>query len=195
MQSNLRSQKKLGLKQLTTVGMLSSISVVLGVTGYGFVPLPIAKATIMHVPVIIGAILEGPLVGMLIGLLFGVFSIIQNIMAPNILSFVFYNPLVSVMPRVLIGLTSYYAYKFTFGSKESLKIGIGAAIGSLTNTVGVLGMIYLLYAAEYAKAKGIAVDAATKAIFGVAFTNGIIEAILAVVITTPVVIAIKHIRK
>lgn len=195
MQKDLRMSRKFGLRQLTTVGMLSAISVILGLTGYGFVPLPIAKATIMHVPVIIGSIIEGPLAGMMIGLMFGVFSIIQNIMAPNLLSFVFYNPLVSVMPRVLIGITSYYAYKFTFGNKETLKIGIGAAIGSLTNTVGVLGMIYLLYAAEYAKAKGIAVDAATKAIFGVAFTNGIIEAILAVVITTPVVIAIKHIRK
>ena len=74
---------------------------VLGLTGYGFIPLPGAKATIMHIPVIIGSIIGGPMVGMTIGFIFGIFSIMQNITTPNILSFAFINPLVSVLPRVL----------------------------------------------------------------------------------------------
>lgn len=186
---------KLGTRQITVIGMLSAITVVLGATGYGFVPLPICKATIMHIPVIIGAIIEGPIVGMTIGLIFGVFSIIQNLMSPNLLSFAFLNPLVSVLPRVLIGLTAYYSYRFTFGKNKILKIGIGAAIGSLTNTVGVLGMIYLIYALKYAAAKGVTVAVAGKLIFGVAFTNGIVEAMLAVIISIPVILAIKKMRK
>lgn len=187
--------KKFGTRQIAVVGMLSAVSIVLGLTGYGFIPLPIAKATIMHIPVIIGAILEGPVVGALIGLMFGLFSIFQNITAPNVLSFAFINPLVSVLPRVLIGITAYYCYRFTLGKYEPLKIGIGAAIGSLTNTCGVLAMIYILYAARYAEIKHISLSATAKVMYGIAMANGIPEAAIAVLITVPVVLAVKRVRK
>ena len=94
-----------GVRQLTTIGMLSGISIFMGLTGLGFIPLPFMKATIMHIPVIIGAILEGPLVGATVGLVFGLFSIYQNITAPTLLSPVFMNPIVAIIPRVLIGIT------------------------------------------------------------------------------------------
>ncbi|MGE5632590.1 MAG: ECF transporter S component [Caulobacteraceae bacterium] len=183
---------KLNTRQIAVIGMLSSISIILGLTGYGFIPLPVAKATFMHVPVIIGAILEGPVVGAMIGLIFGVFSIFQNLANPNLLSFAFINPLVSVLPRILIGITSYYFYRLIAVRFKTLGIGIGAAVGSLTNTIGVLGMIYLLYAARYAEVKQIAVNTAAKVIFGVALTNGIPEAIIAIIITIPVVMAITR---
>ncbi len=183
------------VRQLTVVGMLSAICIILGATGYGFIPLPIAKITIMHIPVIIGAILEGPKVGMLIGLMFGLFSILQNIISPNLLSFAFINPLVSVLPRVLIGVTTYYTYKLVKVKNETVRVAIGAAIGSLTNTVGVLTMIYLLYVDRYAQVKNITVNKAAKVIFGIAYTNGILEAIAAVIITISVVLAIKKTKK
>lgn len=195
MENRTKQTSFLGVRQITTVGMLSAISIILGVSGYGFIPLPLAKATIMHVPVIIGAILEGPKAGMLIGLMFGGFSLIQNIISPNLLSFAFLNPLVSVLPRVLIGLTAYYAYKLVKGRNEGTRIAVAAVVGSLTNTAGVLGMIYLLYAAQYAHAKGIAASLAAKTIFGVAYTNGIAEAVVAAIITTAVVAAVKKVRK
>lgn len=185
----------LGVRQITTIGMLSAISILLGISGYGFVPLPLAKATIMHVPVIIGAILEGPKAGMLIGLMFGGFSLVQNIISPNLLSFAFLNPLVSVLPRVLIGLTAYYTYRLFKGRNEKFGIAAAAAVGSMTNTIGVLGMIYLLYAAQYAHAKGIAASLAAKTIFGIAYTNGIAEAVVAVIITAAVVVSVKKVRK
>ena len=46
------------VRQITMVGMLSAISIFLGLTGLGFIPIPPVKATIMHIPVIIGAIVE-----------------------------------------------------------------------------------------------------------------------------------------
>ncbi|WP_291635424.1 ECF transporter S component [Clostridium sp.] len=187
--------RKIQTNQLTTIGMLSAICVVLGLTGYGFIPLPGAKATIMHIPVIIGAIIGGPIVGMTIGLIFGIFSIIQNITTPNILSFAFINPLVSVLPRVLIGLTSYYVYKISFIKKDNIRIGLAVVIGSLTNTFGVLTMIYFLYAAKFAASKGIDPSIAAKTIYGIAIMNGVPEAIIATIITIPVVLAIKKIRK
>ena len=186
--------RKVKTNQLTTIGMLSAICVVLGLTGYGFIPLPGAKATIMHIPVIIGSIIGGPIVGMTIGLIFGIFSIMQNIMAPNILSFAFINPLVSVLPRVLIGLTSYYVYKISFIKNDSIRIGIATVVGSITNTFGVLTMIYFLYAAKFAVAKGIDPSIAAKTIYGIAIINGVPEAIIATIITIPVVLSIKKLK-
>ncbi|MBU3190088.1 ECF transporter S component [Clostridium bowmanii] len=193
--NNSMKIRRIKTSQLTTIGMLSAICVVLGLTGYGFIPLPGAKATIMHIPVIIGSIIGGPMVGMTIGLIFGVFSIMQNIMAPNLLSFAFINPLVSVLPRVLIGLTSYYVYKLNFTKNDSLKIGLATVIGSLTNTFGVLTMIYILYAAKFAASKGIDPSIAAKTIYGIAVINGVPEAIIATIITIPVILSIKKIKK
>ena len=71
-------------KKIVSIGLLSSISIFLGLSGLGFIPIPPVKATILHVPVIIGAILDGPIVGMIIGLFFGLFSM--------------YNALVTMTP-------------------------------------------------------------------------------------------------
>lgn len=194
--STASTRRRLGTRQLTTIGMLSAISIVLGATGYGFIPLPMAKATILHIPVIIGAILEGPIVGAMIGLIFGVFSLIQNYVAPtSALFFAFQNPLVSVLPRVLIGVTSYYSYKYMFGKNQAIKIGAGTLIGTLTNTVGVLTMINILYAVHAAKVLKVTESTVTKVIYGLAMTNGIPEVIVAVIITIPVILALKKIRR
>jgi uncharacterized membrane protein len=190
---NKKRLKRLGTRQITAIGMLSAISIVLGSTGYGFIPLPMAKATIMQIPVIIGAILEGPVVGISVGLIFGLFSIFQNLANATILSFAFMNPLVSVLPRMLIGVVAYYTYKIPVIKSEIVKIGISAAAGSLTNTAGVLTAIYFIYAAQYAHARGIATDTAAKVIYGIALTNGLPEAAVAVIITIPAVLAVKKV--
>lgn len=189
------TQSKFTPRQLTVAGLLAAVSIILGFTGYGFIPLPMAKATIMHIPVIIGAILEGPVIGMTVGLMFGLFSIYQNMTVPNALSFAFLNPLVSVLPRMLIGLTAYYGYRLLASRKEVLGIGLGAALGSLTNTIGVLGMIYLVYAADFAAARNINPDAVQTVMLSIAVMNGLPEALISVLITTPVILAIKRVRK
>jgi uncharacterized membrane protein len=195
MEKSVYVQQRFVIRQLAVVGILASISIMLGLTGYGFIPLPMAKATIMHIPVIIGAILEGPLVGVAVGLIFGIFSIFQNMTTPNALSFAFLNPLVSVLPRVLIGVTAYYSYRLFAGRKDTLGIGIGAAVGSLTNTFGVLGMIYVVYAADFAAARGINSDAVLKVIYTIALMNGLPEAIISILIAIPVILAVKKARK
>lgn len=189
------TKNRFGVRQITTIGMLSAISIVLGASGIGFIPLPMAKATIMQIPVIIGALLEGLVVGLAIGVIFGLFSIFQNVTSPSLLSFAFLNPLVSVLPRALIGITTYYSYRLPFIKNEIVKIGVGAAVGSLTNTFGVLTAIYVLYAAEYAQKTGIDTEAAAAVIYGIAATNGIPEAIIAVAVAIPVVLAVRRALK
>lgn len=191
------TKRKLGLHQMVVVGMLSGISIFMGLTGIGFIPLPFMKATIMHIPAIIGAIIEGPLVGALVGGVFGLFSIYQAFTAPLPTSFIFYNPIIAIVPRVLIAIVAYYVYKFLKSKikKESLAIGIASVLATLTNTVGVLGLTYVFYLDKYAHVLGIAPSAAGAAIATVGVTNGIPEAILSAIITIPVITTLKKIKK
>ena len=184
-----RAKSIMPVRKLVVTGMLAGVSILLGSTPLGFIPIGPAKATIMHLPVIIGAIMEGPLVAIGIGLIFGVFSMIQAIMAPTVISFVFLNPLVAVLPRMLIGLTAYYTYKMTKSAAAT------AIVGTLTNTIGVLGMIYMLYGAQFAAALGQDQGKAAALILGIATTNGIPEVIVAVIVVTAVTAALKRIRK
>jgi uncharacterized membrane protein len=132
-------------RKIVVTGVLSAISIFLGLTRLGFWPwFGGVSITVMHVPVIIGAVLEGPLVGLAIGLIFGLFSMIQAAVAPNTPADVWFtNPLLAVLPRLFIGPVAWLAW-------NSLKrwpiVGLAAAgiAGSLTNTILVLGMIGVL---------------------------------------------------
>ena len=191
------TKRVLGLRQMVIVGMLSGISIFMGLTGLGFIPLPFMKATIMHIPAIIGAIVEGPIVGALVGGVFGLFSIYQAFTAPMPTSYIFYNPIIAIVPRVLIAIVAYYVYKFLKNKlkKESLAIGIASVLATLTNTIGVLGLTYVFYLDKYAHVLGIEPSAAGAAIATVGVTNGIPEAILSAVITIPVITTLKKIKK
>lgn len=188
------SNKRTSVYRLTIVGMLSAVSIVLGLTGYGYIPFFTAKLTIMHIPVIIGAILEGPKVGLLLGFIFGVTSLIQNMIYVNLLSFAFLNPLVSIFPRVFVGLMAYYIYKLMRTKSESLNIAVATTAATVTNTFGVLTMIYIIYAKDVVAAKGISSGTAASFIYGIALTNGIPEAIVAILICVPVIMALKKMR-
>ena len=79
----IETKKSFTVRRMTVTGMLGAISVVLGMTPLGFIPIGTTNATIMHIPVIIGAIVEGPIVGMLVGLIFGISSLIRSITIPT----------------------------------------------------------------------------------------------------------------
>lgn len=189
--NNLKVYSK--TRQLTVIGLLSSISILLSVTPLGYIPIPPISPTIMHVPVIIGAIIEGPLVGATIGAIFGLTSLIRSFTVPSPINFIFWNPIISVGVRILIGVVSGYVYKALKKCKGS--VAITAVLGSLTNTVGVLGLAYIFYFARFAEALGLTEGAATLGILGIAATNGIPEAILSALITVSVVAAYKKIKK
>ena len=129
----------INVRQIVVAGILGAIAIVLGVTQLGFIPVPnlSGSATIMHVPAILGAVLEGPVVGVLAGLIFGIFSMVNDT------SGLFTNPLVSVLPRVLIGITSWYAYKALVGRNQDLAAAVAGVVGTLTNTIFVVGMLVI----------------------------------------------------
>ena len=81
--------KTLDIRYMAMLAMLCGVLLVMGMTGIGFIPLPVIKATTMHIPVILGAILLGPRAGAVLGALFGLCSIWTNTTTPGLLSFAF----------------------------------------------------------------------------------------------------------
>lgn len=126
----------LSVRKIVISGILGAISILLGVTRLGFIPVPTpaGHATIMHIPVILGGVLEGPVVGLITGIIFGLFSFLQP-GAPF-----FADPLVSIFPRLFIGIVSYLVYYSTKNINTVLACILAGAFGSATNTVLVLGM-------------------------------------------------------
>ena len=70
--------KKMDVRKMAIIGVLAAISIMLSMTPLGFIPIGPTNATIMHIPVIIGAILEGPVVGIVVGFIFGATSLIKS---------------------------------------------------------------------------------------------------------------------
>ncbi|WP_245394430.1 ECF transporter S component [Isachenkonia alkalipeptolytica] len=181
-------KQALGTKGLTLAGMLGALSIVLSMTPIGFIPLPTGiNATTMHIPTIMAAILGGPITGTLVGLIFGVSSFLR---ANNPF---FANPIIAILPRLLIGVVSYYSYvgikvtlieKFKMNSAKGKSAAIvGASVlGTATNTVGVLSLVY---AFGYLP---------LSVVLTVAATNGIAEMIASGVIVLAVLKSLEKSR-
>jgi uncharacterized membrane protein len=134
--------------RLVTAAVLVALTIVIAPIPFvGFFPVPNATgaATTEHIPTILGSVLAGPLVGMITGLLFGLISFVASPLP------FLKDPLVSVLPRVLIGLTPWLVYTaimrvpFTLIKQAQQDIAAGTAglVGSLTNSVLVLGIAVL----------------------------------------------------
>lgn len=169
-------EKGLTVRKIVIAGVLGAIAILLGVTRLGYIPVPTAagNATIMHIPAVIGGIMEGWGVGMIIGLIFGVSSFL-NATVP-----LFKDPLVAILPRLFIGVTAYLTYVGLRNVNQYVAIGVAGFVGSITNTVLVLGMAVI----RGYMAAGVAAT--------VAITSGLPEAIVSVIVTLAVVAAWKN---
>ncbi len=180
-----------------TVALMMAVIAVLANTPLGMIQLPIIKATTVHIPVIIGAIVLGPLAGAILGATFGIFSLISNTMAPTLLSFAFSPFLsttgivgglkaiwISVGCRIMIGVVAGWLWIWLKQLKvnQSIALALTGFIGSMTNTIFVMGSIYLLLAKQYAEAKEVAVTAVFGLIMGTVTASGIPEAVAAAIL-------------
>lgn len=189
-----KSQKT---QQLVLIALFAAIIIVLANTPLGMIQLPIIKATTVHIPVIIGAILLGPMAGAILGGVFGICSLISNTMAPTLLSFAFSPFLsttgltgcvkaiwISVGCRILIGVVAggIWILFQKINLSQTIALPLTGFIGSMTNTVTVMGSIYLLFAQQYAEAKEVAITAVWGLIMGTVTASGIPEAIAAAIL-------------
>jgi uncharacterized membrane protein len=166
---------QLTVRRIVVAGLLGAIVILLGVTRLGFVavPTPFGDATIMHIPVIIGGVLEGTVVGAILGLFFGLLSFMQATVPA------FKDPLVAILPRLFIGVTAALSYRALRRWNEPVAVAVSAIVGTLTNTILVLGIAVL---------RGyVSLEVA----IGLGITHGIPEVIVAVIIVGAVVLAWK----
>ncbi len=197
------NQKKTDVRLLAQMALLVALELVLAFTPLGYIPLGFMNATTMHIPVILGACLLGPKMGGVLGGVFGVTSVIRATITPNLTSFVFtpfysFSPefsgswtslIVAIVPRVLIGVIAGLVFQLIMRishDKQALALPVAGFIGSMVNTIGVMGLIYLLFGEQYAAAGGQSYDLLLKVIMGVVAVNGVPEALIAAVLTLAV---------
>ena len=189
--------KKHDTRWMVSVALMAAIVIVLANTPLGMIQLPIIKATTVHIPVILGAILLGPGAGAILGAVFGICSLVSNTMAPTLLSFAFSPFLsttgipgalkaiwISVGCRILIGVVAGWLWVLFTKIKlnQFIALPIVGFVGSMVNTVTVMGSIYFLFAEQYAEAKEVALTAVFGLVMGTVTASGIPEAIASAIL-------------
>lgn len=180
---------------MVKLSMFITLIVIMTFTPLGHLP-GVLAITIVHVPVIIGALLYGPKVGTILGLTMGLASLTKSIVAPTSpLNEFFRNPLISVLPRLMIGIAAYLAYKavIKLTHNKTLSIALGALFGSMANTVFTLGMLYLVYAKQITQLQNQV--PAHQLILSIALSNGVLEMIATTLISIPLVLTLKQVFK
>lgn len=193
-------------QQMVLTALFTAIIILMAFVPFlGYINLVLIKATLIHVPVIIGSILLGPKKGGFLGFVFGATSLINNTFNPSLLSFAFspfyslgdvggnfWSVVICFVPRILVGVLPYFVYqgiRKLFRNKkagEYVALPIAGVVGALTNTLLVMNLIYICFADEFATVKEIAIDAVYGVILGIIAANGIPEAIVAAVLVTAV---------
>lgn len=158
----------------------------------GYIPLGLLNLTIIHVTVIIAALLLGPKDGAIVGGVWGTITFIRAFVWPTspIAPIVFVNPLISILPRILIGVVAGYVFiwaKKSFHSKI-FAASLASVLGSLTNTFLVLGQIYLFYRGQSQVMYGLDTAALMPYLLGLVLTNGIPEALIAAIVSPAVAV-------
>ena len=200
-------QKSVDTRYMALLAMLCGVLLVMGMTGIGFIPLPVIKATTMHIPVILGAVLLGPKAGAVLGALFGFCSVWANTTTPGLLSFAF-SPFMTTegLPGVAKSLWIALGCRILFGwlagilwivfrkilKNEYAALPVTAAVATICHTLLVMGSIYFLLSQQYSAAKNVALNAVFGLIMGTVTASGIPEAIAAAILVTVIGKALLH---
>jgi len=182
-------------KDLVATAMMIALTIVMMMTQLGTITLPMIRITIAHVPILITVMTLGLSQGLAVALAFGATSLFIALTSPaSVLDPLFVNPLVSILPRLLIPVTAYYTHKGLSGLLKKVKggdvvtVAVSLAVGNLTNTFGVYTMLYLVYAQEIFARTG---TPALNLIITLISTTTLIKCVFIVVACTPVVCGLK----
>ena len=191
-------------KSLTYLALFMAIEAVLVMVPFlGFIPIGPLRATTLHIPVIIAAIVLGTKEGCLVGLIFGLFSLFNNTINPTVPSFAFspfisgniLSALIAIMPRVLIGFVSGEVYRLMKNRFPTAGMFVSSFLGALTNTALVLGGIYLLFGQAYAKALGRSFASLAPYFISVISTQSLLEAVVGAIIAVAVSKALLKVKR
>lgn len=171
-------------RNLTRMALIIAIEVILAFTNLGFIMVPPVSITIMHIPVIVGSILMGPVYGGVFGACFGIISLIKASMAGASPVDMLFSPMLSgapiqsiimcIVPRIILGILPALLYNALRKHCKSdvLSIGIGAGVATIMHTLLVMLCLWAFFSAI-----------AFREVFATLITvNGILELIAGIVI-------------
>ncbi|MEL4105567.1 ECF transporter S component [Oscillospiraceae bacterium WX1] len=191
---------------LARMAVLIAIVIIMTVFNFGNIPVGPIVATVYQVPVIIGAVLLGPIAGSVLGGIWGLLCFYLAVTGQTTdivaLGTVAQEPLayfvIAFVPRVLTGLFAGYVYKLSNHllkqKKDVVSFGISGVLGSLTNTVFYLGALYFLAKEIIAEKYQLALGAVLPLVGSVALTNGLAEAAVSCIIVIGVCKALRYFK-
>ena len=144
--------------KLTQMALLIAIQLILSFTPLGFIILPgLVSITIMHIPVIVGGIVMGPLYGGILGLVFGLLSMYKATTAATSVVDQAFSPFLSgapvqsvimcIVPRILLGVLAALIFRALSKHLKSqgVSIAVSAGLATVSHTVLVLGCLWALF--------------------------------------------------
>lgn len=185
------------------------------------VPIPgVSIAFLMLLPVLVAAQVERISTAAFTGFVLGLSSLVCAFIFPNVMSPLFYNPLVSVLPRILIGIVSWTVFRYTNvaidkivdrkskkknystltesiplkrkGAKRFTFVSAFSAMtGVITNTAFVLAMMWLFFRNKVVGEMVINAEFFTALLS----LNFVIEIAVCAVLVPPIVYAVKLVLK
>jgi len=188
--------KREQLTRMTIAAIFIALIAVMTFTPYvGYISLPGIglSITTLAVPVIVGAILLGPLYGTVLGAAWGVTCLLYAVAQGTFDAAIFLNPLISVLPRILVGSISGYIYVLLRKAIKNkiVPILITSAVTSLSNTILVITAINLFHSDELFTLGKTLKDIITIAIS----LNGVVELAIALIIPLPVILVLQKLLK
>ena len=180
-------KKKKNLVRLVMCALFSALIVVMTFTPYlGYISVGPIEITTLHIVAIFAAIVIGPKYGAIVGGVWGLTCIVRAIQmgfAP------FANPMVSLIPRILVGIVAGLIFLGLSKTKcpKVVSLVVSTLLGTLTNTVLVISALTLFNGFE--SLLGAAASAIETIILTLIGTNGLIEMISAIVVIPSLYIA------
>ena len=150
------TKKKFDLHYLVTLALLTALMLVMDVTGLAMIPLPGQYASIMTVPVAVGAMMLGPLAGGILGGVMGAISFATALKTGfNTLILAGYEGyevvllavLNSFIPRIIMGVLTGWIFRgvHKLDKTKTISFYLGGLAAPLLNTALYMTVLVLIF--------------------------------------------------
>ena len=147
-------KNRTNVRWLTQLALLVAILLVLNYTPLGYLQIGPLSASLLTVPVAIGAMTMGPMAGAILGGVFGATSFIQMVEGKSAMGAALFQVspvgsfVVSFVARVLMGLCAgliFAALRKALPKNEKLCCFLGGLSAPVLNTVFFMGFLVLIF--------------------------------------------------
>ena len=198
------------VRKITLTALLVAIIFLLTFTPLGYLVIGPIAATTIQMPVIIGAVLMGPVTGLVLGGFFGLSAIVKVLTMPGADPFATLALSYSPLHYIVVCMGSRLAMGWLTGvlgaalnkvpalqerKRSPIRYGITGAVGSLMNTVFYLGMLWLLCAQVISTYYNVDISGVGALVMGTAVAAGIPEAIVSCLVVAAVCKAMEAVLR